>query len=70
MGHAVHRATAQTLERYFPGRFTYNPTRGPDFFDKRTGVYVELTTPTQVGIHTLKPGYGSWVEYATYRLPQ
>jgi hypothetical protein len=44
IGHAVHRATASTLQRLYPGRFDYNATRKFDFIDKKYGQAVELTT--------------------------
>lgn len=44
LGSAVHRATARTLERLYPGRFDYSPTRTYDFVDNLTGQAIELTT--------------------------
>jgi RHS repeat-associated protein len=67
-GQAVHRATAQAVEKQYPGRFRYS-TRGPDFFDTPTGDLIELTTPGQLPSHAARPGYEA-ASYATYVLPR
>jgi len=51
LGTAVHRATAQGLNRAHPGRFDYNATRSFDFLDKSTGQSLELTTTRGVASH-------------------
>jgi RHS repeat-associated protein len=60
LGHAVHRATAATLERLMPSRFNYHPTRKFDFIDMTTGQALELTTTKQAASHA---GRGDLVLY-------
>lgn len=66
LGQAVHRSTANALQRAHPNRFLYR-TRGPDFVDRTTGEMLELTTPGQVGSHLARPGYAG-VTMCTYVL--
>ncbi|MDQ3574357.1 MAG: hypothetical protein M3404_05450 [Actinomycetota bacterium] len=69
VGQATHRATAQSLEAQFPGRFAYRH-RGPDFLDRTTGEVTELTTPRQVPPHMRRPDYPQDPQsYATYDVP-
>jgi len=67
IGRAVHEETAKALENAYPGRFKYFRI-GPDYLDTTTGARIELTTPGQIASHSLKPGYGPPVTYATYVL--
>jgi hypothetical protein len=76
VGKAVERATRDRLEQLYPGRFDFNPSNGPDFYDRYTRKYTELTTPGQVaakerkyqGYYFGKRGNGP-VEVSTYVLP-
>ncbi len=70
MGHAVHRATDRALAARFGDRFEYNASRGPDFFDHESRVYVELTTEGDLFDHIARYGHtysGHPVVYATYK---
>jgi len=70
LGTAVHeRTAAELLGESYGGRFTYNRV-GPDFLDKTTGRYIELTTPGQVARHAAKGGLYNNAEYSTYVLPR
>ena len=65
LGHAVHRATSQTLDNLYPGRFNYNPTRPYDFLDQQTGQAIELTTFGQSRSHADRAA-----DAAYYSLPR
>lgn len=68
LGNAVHDATNAALKNQFGNRFQYNRI-GPDFLDKLTGKFIELTTPGQVRSHLAKGGLYELASYATYLLP-
>ena len=66
LGQAIHRGTDEQAELEFPDRFKYN-LKGPDFLDKLTKEYVELTTPGCKREHELRyPG----IEIVTYTMPK
>lgn len=67
-GHALHRATGDTLERLYPRDFAYNPTNGVDFRDTRTGGRVELTTVGQIDRHIARGGGYLTAAYVAYNI--
>ena len=71
IGHAVHRATNARLRTLFRGRFEYNPTRGPDLEDLRTGRRIELTTRASVRRHMRRyRNFPAPIDFVVYRLPR
>jgi hypothetical protein len=63
-GHAIHNLSEQILEDAHPGRFHYNPSRGPDITDRVNGVQVEIATVAEEAWKMAKyPG----VLVATYK---
>ena len=71
-GHAVHNATFEKLKELYGKEFTYNPSKGPDFYHKASDTYIELTTPSQVNPHKNRARYDErydGAEYPTYDLP-
>ncbi|HEV7145393.1 MAG TPA: RHS repeat-associated core domain-containing protein [Pedococcus sp.] len=66
IGKALERQVWKYLRADYGDRFTHNPSRGPDFYDKYSSTYVELTTVAGEAPHMARGGAYLSATYALY----